>query len=252
MFFKFIGMKINKWFIFLLFTNVFLLSGCTKENSCDCIKRTGEIVKVKRALSDFDKIIVEDNLTVFIKEDSLFDVTVEAGKNIEPLIETEVKNGVLFLRNKNRCNWARSYKKPLNVYITMPTVRYITSDGTADIQGLDTIRTEIVDVMIRNSGNVELTFSNKRVLSHMHGSGDVTLHGYTDEHDVSIGGTAYLYAGDLETNYTYINTFTLGSSYIRAKDLLIIKIEEKGDTYCYGHPTTIIKEQLSTGQLYLK
>lgn len=239
-------------FIFLAIFYLAILSGCKKENSCDCIKRTGDIIMDNRTLNDFDKIIVEDNLNVFITEDSIFRVTVEAGENIAPLIKTEVVEGVLFIRNKNRCNWARSYKKPLNVYVTMPLVRYITSDGTGDIKSLNTITTNIVDLQIKNSGNIELTVSNERVLSHMHGSGDITMHGNTIEHDISIGGTAYIYAADLETSYTYIHTFTLGMSYIRAKDLLICKMEEKGDTYCYGNPSVIEKEQLSSGQLYLK
>jgi hypothetical protein len=245
-------MKTNKLPLFLIPALLILFAACQKENSCDCIKRTGEIIKDKRTLPAFNEIDVEDNLNVFIKEDSIFDVTVEAGENIAPLIKTDVVDGILFIRNKNRCNWTRSYKKPLNVYVTLPKVRYITSDGTGDIKSLNSITTPILDIQIKNSGNIELTVNNERVLTHMHGSGDVTLHGSTHEHDCSIGGTAYIYARDLETSYTYIHTFTLGNSYIQAKDLLICLMEEKGDTYCYGNPSVIQKDQLSSGQLYLK
>jgi hypothetical protein len=44
----------------------------------------------------------------------------------------------------------------------------------------------------------------------------------------------------------------LGNSFIRVKDLLICKMEEKGDIYCYGNPNDVRKEQFSSGQLYLK
>jgi hypothetical protein len=245
-------MKLIKLNHILFAAIMVLLFSCKKENSCDCIKRTGEIIKDKRIINGFDRIVAEDNVNVFITQDSLSEVTVEAGEHIAPLIKTEVLNGVLFIRNKNRCNWTRSYKKPLNVYVTMPEIRYITSDGTGDIKSLNTITSDIVDLQIKNSGNMFMTVNNSRVLSHMHGSGDITLSGSTHEHDCSIGGTAYLYAADLETSYTYINTFTLGTCYIRAKDLLICKMEEKGDTYCYGNPRVVQKEQTSTGQLYLK
>jgi hypothetical protein len=205
-----------------------------------------------RHLNGFDKIVVENNLNVFITEAPEFEITVEAGENIVPLIKTEVVDGILFIRNKNRCNWTRSYKKPLNVYIKMPRIKYITSDGTGDVISTNTITTDTLDIMTKNSGNIELTVNNLLVLSHMHGSGDLKIHGSTSEHDVSIGGTAYIYADDLETTYTYIHTFTLGISYVRASSLLICRIDEKGDVFCYGNPATVQKTQNGKGQLYLR
>jgi len=242
--------KLFSYYLLPLFLLLFF--SCKKENSCDCIKRTGDIIIETRIITGFDQIFVEDNLNVFITEGPDFEIKVEAGEHIAPLIKTEVVDGILFIRNKNRCNWTRSYKKPLNVYVKLPKIRFITSDGTGNVKSLNTITTDVVDVQIKNSGNIELTFNNQRVLSHMHGSGDVTLHGSTYEHDCSIGGTAYIYAGDMETSYTYIEAFTLGSSYIRVKDFLICKMAEKGDTYCYGNPAVVQQTKLGSGQLYLK
>lgn len=229
-----------------------LFNSCRKENRCDCIKRTGEIITDIRHISGFDEVFVENNLDVYIRQDSVSEVKVEAGEHIAPLIETEVENGVLYIRNKNRCNWTRSYKKPLNVYVTMPQVRYITSDGTGNIRGQNTFTTPVIDVQTKNSGNIELSVNNSRVRTHMHGSGDVTLHGATHEHDCSIGGTAYIYAMDMQTGYTYIDAFTLGNSYVNANDLLICRISDQGDVYCYGKPASVKKERRGAGELYLK
>lgn len=124
-------------------------AGCKKENMCDCFKRTGPIVRESRDLSGFDRIMVENNVNVFITQDSVFKVEIEAGDNIEALIKTEVVDGTLYCRNKNRCNWARSYKKPLNIYITMPVIKYITSDGTGNITSLNTITTPEFDVQTK-------------------------------------------------------------------------------------------------------
>ncbi|MCE3280157.1 MAG: hypothetical protein K0S44_2348 [Bacteroidetes bacterium] len=238
--------------IFHVFLLMVLLSSCAKENSCDCIKRTGDIIKEVRHISGFENVVAEDDLDVYIIQDSEFEITVEAGENIAPLIETEVINGTLVIRNKNRCNWTRSYDHPLNVFIKMPRVNYVTSDGTGNIKSLNTITTDTVDIETKNSGNIELTVDNSLVLTHMHGSGDVTVHGTTHDHYISIGGTAYIYAGDLQTSYTFIDAFTLGLSYIRVSDLLICKLGEKGDVFCYGNPLTVHKEQNGSGQLYLE
>ncbi len=228
-----------------------LFSDCKKENRCDCIKRTGSIISETRTIIGFDKVQVENNLNVFITQDSAFEVTVEAGENIVPLIETVVTDGTLFIRNKNRCNWTRSYNKPFNVYIKMPVIKYITSDGTGNIKGLNTITTDMFDVRTKNSGNIELTVNNLKVTSHMHGSGDITLLGTTNEHDCDIGGTAFLNCKDLHTNSTWVHTFTTGLCYVNTANLTCL-IDYIGDVYCYGNPVIVQETKKGAGQLFLK
>jgi len=235
-------------YVLLLIT---LFYACKKENRCDCIKRTGSIITETRVINGFDQVYVEDNLNVFITQDSTFEVKVEAGENIVPLIETSVTDGTLHIRNKNRCNWARSYKKPFNVYIKMPVIKYITSDGTGNIKGLNTITTDAFDVQTKNSGNIELTVNNLKVTSHMHGSGDLTLHGITIEHDCDIGGTAFLQCADLQTTTTWVHTFTTGLCYIKTSNLSCF-IDYIGDVYCYGNPVIMQEKIKGSGQLFLK
>jgi hypothetical protein len=134
----------------------------------------------------------------------------------------------------------------------MPHLTYLTSDGTGDVKSLNAITSDTLDIQTMNSGSIELTVNNSLLLSHMHGSGDITLYGSTNEHAISIGGTAYIHASDFQTSYTYIHSFTLGLSYIRASDLLIARLDEKGDVYCYGDPATVQKTLNAKGQLYLK
>lgn len=227
-------------------------TSCKKENACDCIKRTGPIVIQKREISGFDKIIVYDNVNVLITQDSIFEVLVEAGKNLRGLITTEVSDRTLVINNNNRCNWARSYKEPLNIYIKMPVIKYITSDGTGTIKSLNTITTDTFDVQTKNSGNIELIVNNAKIISHMHGAGDLTLHGYTNEHACDIGGTAFLRCQDLQTQYTWVHSFTTGICYVSVNNFLECQIDKIGDIYCYGNPTTVEKTLKGTGQLYLK
>lgn len=228
------------------------MNGCQKENRCDCIKRTGGIITDVRHISGFNQVYVESNVNVFITQDSVSEVKVEAGENIAHLITTDVESGVLVIRNKNRCNWSRSYDKPLNVYVSMPEVRYITSDGTGNVKGTNVFTTPVIDAMIKNSGNIEISVNNNRLLTHIHGAGNMTLHGATNEHDCSVGGTAYVYASDMQTSYTFIDAFTLGESYVNATHLLICKLRDKGDIYCYGKPSSIQKSGDGSGKLYMK
>ncbi len=235
-----------------LISLLFVFSACKKENMCDCFKRTGSVVFETRELPSFDRVYVENNLNVFITQDSVFEVKVEAGKNLVPLIKLEVVDGTLFCRNKNRCNWTRAYGTPLNVHIRMPLINYITSDGTGDIKSMNTITTPEFEVRTLNSGNMDLMINNNKLTSRMHGSCDITLNGITGEHSCDIGGTGYLNAEGLQTNFTYIHSYTLGLSYIRASGFLISNIDYQGDVHCYGQPVTIQNTETSSGRLILE
>lgn len=234
------------------FVVVIFFNGCKKENMCDCLKRTGKVIKETRNISGFTQLVVKDNLNVFITQDSVYEVTVEAGDNIVPLITTKVDGNTLVCENKNRCNWTRSYKKPLNVYIHMPTVAIIESNGTGNIISTNTLTVPNCFVQTKNSGNIELTFNTAAVTTAMHGSADVILHGNAGMHASDIGGTGYLKAADMYTVYTYVHTYTLGLCYVYAHDLLICKIDQKGDVYGYGNPKTVNTTSYGTGRLYLQ
>ncbi len=230
-----------------------LFSSCKKENRCDCIKRTGSIVTEIRTVPAFDRIFTEQDVDVYITEDTYSEVKVEAGENIIPLVETVVENGQLIIRNKNKCNWARSYKKPLNVYIKTPGLNYIHSNGSGNIKSLNTITVDSFDVRTEGAGNIELKINNRVIVSHIYGIGDLILTGFSDQHYVSIGGASFLYTSGLNTNFTWIQSYTSGTCYIRTAGLLMYRIDAQGDVYCSGNPASV--QQVAnegTGKLYFQ
>ncbi|MGZ4054205.1 MAG: head GIN domain-containing protein [Bacteroidia bacterium] len=242
--------KNNITLVFL--SSLMFFSACKKENMCDCFKRTGDIITETRSLKAFDRLQVEQNVNVFLTQDPVQEVKIEAGEHLMSLIQTVVEDGTLIIRNKNTCNWARAYNKPLNVYIKTPGLSYIKLYGTGNIKSLNTIVKDTMDISITNSGNIELTVNSSQILSHIYGYGDLTLHGTAHEHSCSIGGTAFLYAKDLTTSYTWIQSYTLGTCYVDASSLLICRFDDKGDIYCYGHPPSVQQTHYGSGQLYIE
>jgi hypothetical protein len=241
--FEFIGTIIP---LFIFF------SACNKENACDCIKRTGDIIRETRDLTGFTALLIKDNVNVFITQDSVFEVTVEAGENIAPLITTEVVGTTLVCRNKNRCNFTRSYKKPLNIYVHMPVLTEIESTGSGNVKSENTIETPGIYVRTVSSGNTELTLNTPQLTTSMHGSADLTLYGTALSHECDAAGSGFLKAAELHTNYTYLHSSTLGLCYIYVANLLICRLDYKGDIFCYGNPKTVNTTSSSSGKLYIQ
>ena len=106
----------NNKFIFILFLGV-SLAACKKANRFDCIKRTGEIKTESRALEYFDIIDVQNNVNVFLIQDSINFAEIKAGKNLISNIETSVVAHTLYIKNNNKYNFTRSYKHDIEIYI---------------------------------------------------------------------------------------------------------------------------------------
>src|SRR5688572_6814 len=123
---------------FLTFSGVFatvFLAGCAKENAFDCLKSTGKIVTETRQLAAFNTIHVKDNLDVTLIPDSVYYAEVTCGDNLQANVNTEIRNGELWIENINKCNWVRSYKKPMEVKVHLPKLHSIFHDGFGKIKG---------------------------------------------------------------------------------------------------------------------
>lgn len=227
-----------------------ILSGlsCRKESRWDCFKRTGDIVTELRTVDKFDKIRVEDNVHVYITQDTVFEVKVEGGENLIPLVKTEVRDGEIFIRNDNRCNWSRSYDPLLIVHIKMPVVKYITSQTAGTIKSMNTITTESFDYRTTSLGDIDLTVNNKAVIGHMHGAGDIYIRGTSEHHACHIIGNGFVRAADLSTKYTWIFSNTTGNVMVNASDLLQAELHGSGDLIYKGDPV-IEQKVYGTGKV---
>ncbi|MFI5164021.1 MAG: head GIN domain-containing protein [Bacteroidia bacterium] len=228
--------------IFILIPFSLLFSSCNKENRWDCIKRTGEKTTDTRILPPFTKVYLKDNIDVFITQGATQEVKIAAGKNLISLIKTEVINGELHLSNDNKCNWARSYKNGvISVYITMPTLSFITNDGSGNIKSQGTISCDTMDVWTKESGDVELTLNANVVFVQIYGSSDVTVHGKTNVLGIDHADEGFLYCQDLQTDMAWSTTKSAGNEYFNVKNSLSVTIDWVGNIYYLGNPLVYSK-----------
>lgn len=146
-------------FIITLLLLSLLNQSCDDENAFDCIKSTGVIITEKREVGDFNHVYLEDNVNLYLSTETSSTVSIEAGKNIVPKIHLFTRNDTLFISNKNKCNWTRSYKVPINVRLGINQTKLtITAMGYGEIKSLDTLRIPSLTVLSLNGGsNVTLT-----------------------------------------------------------------------------------------------
>ncbi len=230
----------------------FALFSCKKENCFDCIKSTGKIITQERNLNSFKSIFIEDKIDVYITQDSIFKVEVEAGKNLQSLIKTKVDGETLRIQNDNKCNWVRGYKHSIKVFIHAPYFKYIENAGVGTIESLNMITQNEISVRTSNSGDLNLKVNTDKIMISTHGNGDIYLTGNTIKLESSCVGTNFLYASDLIiSNYAYLYTSSIVNSYVTAPEngLMDVQIARDGNVYYKGNPSQINLNRIGKGDL---
>jgi hypothetical protein len=236
-----------KKILFFLFLNfVFLMSSCKKENLCDCLKGTGSMVKEKRSVDNFTIIEVHKNIFVTIIQDTVTFVEVEAGKNLLPLIKTDVRSGLLYITNDNTCNWVRSYEKEIHVYVHVKNLFEISSYSGRDITSSNTITSPVLFVHNFFSGNIFLDISTNESYTKQRGSGgDITITGHTDYNYIFSQGYGFVHLEKLQSNTATVSQNGTGDIHLNVRNSMDVEITGSGNVYYSGNPS--INQHASPG-----
>ena len=90
-----------KYKIIILLSWLLIANSCKKENLCDCVKSTGPTNTIYRDIKGFNCIKLQDKINLYITQGPEFEVRVDAGRNLQGLIKTELDGETLkavFLR----------------------------------------------------------------------------------------------------------------------------------------------------------
>ena len=139
------------------------LFGCDSENSFDCTRTAGSTVQKEINVPSFDRILVNENLQLVIRQDTTYSVVVETGSNLVNDVTAEVLGGRLVLTNAVTCNWIRDYGDT-RVFVTAPNITEIRSSTQWDVRSEGTLSYLSLAIISENfnmdsvaSGNFYLT-----------------------------------------------------------------------------------------------
>jgi hypothetical protein len=227
----------KKYYLIIIFI-ICCISSCKKENLCDCFKSTGKIVTEERDIRDFSSIFVSENVNLYLTQDSVYSVKVEAGEHLISLISTELKHDSLFIENRNKCNWVRSYKPKINVFISLPSLVFFQNSGCGTITTTNTFTGDSLRFYSWNSsGDLTLKIDVKKCYLTIHtGCLDVNAGGKADYLDVYYVGGGMIHCENVIAKKAVVTNKSTGNIFVNVSEELYYKITWKGNIYYYGDP----------------
>ena len=194
----------------VLAVTVLLCAGCSKNESITSSNQiigSGRLVSVPRIVGTFVGIRVTNFAKVFVVQDSIQSLTIEADDNIIGRVLTSIENDVLVLGLENG-----SYSNiTLNVHASMRTIRLLESVGAVDLQTTSPIHVDTIVCRITGAGSVSIAGTAVREIVEIVGAGSIHNFDLISPHCfASISGT-----GDIDVNATQqLDAFISGAGTI--------------------------------------
>jgi hypothetical protein len=236
----------------LIFFIAILTLGCSKGDGSACFTSAGDIVTDERVFdAQFTSIILEDNATLTIKQDSVYSVYVTGGNKLIESYITQVEGNALVISNNTNCDFIRDLSTPYEVTVTMPELDSILFNGYGNIYSDGIFEVDTFRLVTTNGvGNIFLNMNGTRIeLVQQTGAGNVSMTGTVDYTYVYSTSYAIVDLKDLHsTNGFYVNGGT-GDFTINTTDYIKVKLELSGDIYYTNDPEIFIETYTGSGQL---
>lgn len=241
---------ILKYRIFFFAIIIIVLNACVKESAC--IKSTGkQVVETRIIRNDITHIVLKDKLNLVLRQDSIASLTIEGGENLLKYVRARQKGTELELKNDNKCNFLRSYKEEVTVYLSLPNIQYINYTGFGNISSSGELKLNEFTFETRNgTGSINLTIDAQKINIIQHtGPADFTLNGKAKFTYLFSGGSGWLTCKNLISEDAHINHDGTGDVILTTTNSLLIELTSLGNIEYYGNPSVTISQQTGRGKL---
>ena len=247
--------KKMKRLIYIVIT--LLIVSCNSENANDCFQTTGAIVQQEKSVLSFDKILVNRDIELIIKEGAAQKVIVETGKNLINDVEVVVLDGKLVLTDHNSCNYVRDYGIT-KIYVTSPNLTEIRSSTQYDVRSDGVLRYPILNVLSEDfnapetstNGNFRLEIDNNTFNLVFNNLSNCYISGKTENLNVTLAsGTSRFEGSNLIAQKVFFWNRSSNDIIVNPQQSLTGKITGTGNVIAVTHPPIVDVQQVYKGRL---
>ena len=237
---------------------VFLLFSCDSENGWDCVQAAGSKVSKEYLVSDFSKIRIEDDVTLYLKQGDSTKIILETGENLLSDISVSVEGETLVVKDHNNCNLVRDYGIT-KIFVTAPNITEIRNSSAYDVIGEGTLNFPQLTLVsnttagpetIRKSGDFYLNLICEDFRVSANGQSVFYITGTADKVNLSFADEMPRFEGE---NFI-IDELTVfqrsaNKMIVNPQQSIVGKIVAPGDIISHNRPPLVDVKELFMGRL---
>lgn len=201
-----------------------------------------------RSVRSFHGVHIGGSLDVILERGNRESVHFDLKNIDDDDITTEVENGILKIREKNRgWNWKNVSGK---IYVTYRSIDELYVSGSGDVICRDRISGRDVNIRCSGSGNLEAQdIDADQFTASLSGSGNLYLAGETGRQSLKISGSGNIKAEDLRSDETEAHISGSGNISVTAYEVLDARISGSGNIRYKGNAPRIYSKTSGSGSI---
>jgi hypothetical protein len=234
---------------------VFLLVvafSCSDISRFDCLKPAGEqSMNHIRDDQPFHTISIRDDIHLVVHPGQQCKSMIYGPENLLDKIDVHLEDSVLHVRNRNTCNWVREFGQEFTFHLYTPEIRSIQFGGTGNLTFTDTLRQASFILEVWNGhGHLSPLVEADNATFKLH-SGVAVLSplGQAQYMDVYASGMGQFDGLGFHAQRVFAQHYGSNDAFIRAEELLQVRIISVGNIYHTGEAQTEVIERQGKGEL---
>ncbi|WP_445957557.1 head GIN domain-containing protein [Yeosuana sp.] len=236
---------------------IIVMTSCNSENASDCFQTSGPMIQQEITLDVFDKILVNRDVALILKEGSPQNVIIETGENLMNDVEAIVVDGKLILSDNNSCNYVRDYGIT-KIYVTAPNITEIrsstqydvSSDGVLTYPNLTILSEDYNEPDTFTVGNFNLEIDNLSLHVVFNNLSNCFISGKTDNLNITFAAGLSRFEGrNLMAQKVNVWNRSSNDMIVNPQQEITGKISGTGNVICVNRPPIVDVEEQYKGRL---
>ena len=231
------------------FISLLIFFACSDEQVGDCFTSVGKIKTEIRTVPSFHSIDANHRFKITLVQDSIKQGQIEliSGEHIIKGYTTEVSDGILKIRNKNKCDIVRAIQEPKIKIHFWKDLQNLNITSAASCINLGEIRLPMLQILGNSTSEIQLTdLSIDYIGFQLRKSTNLILQGKTIELRGQVNEVSNLYSLDLEAQNVLVDNHTVLDCYVDATKIIYVNIFNDGHIFYKRSPSE--KLELVNGQ----
>ena len=233
-------------------------TSCDSEDVNDCLQTEGSTIQETVSLPFFNKIRLEDGVSMTIKQGEDQNVILETGENLRNDVDIRVEDETLIARDNNGCNFFRDYNAT-HLTVTVPNLvdiingsSYdIRSEGVLNFPSLTLRSLVILGFDLKKNGNFYLNLNSENVTIIANGSSVFYLNGEAENLRVIFSDEIpRLEARDFIVQHANVRHVSANEVHVNPQQSLVANLTSSGNLFSYNRPASIEIEELYRGRVF--
>lgn len=224
---------------------LFITSSCFMDGMMG-IKGNRNVISESRTISsDFDKIDIQQGISLYLTQGNTTNLKVEADENIMDLLKTEVKNNTLKIYFEKNVYKA----KARNVYLTTETLSSIEASSGSSVKSENTWQANQFKLNTSSGSSVRIKVNADDISSSSSSGSTIRLYGKSNSFSAKASSGSSIYADELISADATAKVSSGASIHVNVSRNLNAKASSGGSINFEGNPTEINKETSSGGSV---